>query len=194
MLRDGLNLYGAIWIVNMTNTLFWFIASPTDERDTIKTIVTSMAAVLTTTMTSRIVLSVRGSLASGGSFAGSSGAAASAGNSRGTTHVISTRHTGGAAGAGGAPGVLNINSTLGGVTSGVGQTYTIGDMGAAAVGVGVGGDTKSRHDWDADGKSSVNEGKEAALVPSDEHVNVVDPSRDARDGYGVKITIDRQID
>ena len=52
MLRDGLNLYGAIWIVNMTNTLFWFIASPTDERDTIKTIVTSMAAVLTTTMTS----------------------------------------------------------------------------------------------------------------------------------------------
>ncbi|KAL5524712.1 hypothetical protein ACEPAF_9857 [Sanghuangporus sanghuang] len=183
MLRDGLNLYGAIWIVNMTNMLFWFIAKPTDTRDTIKTIVTSMAAVLTTTMTLRIILSVRGSLALGGSFAGSSGAAASAGNSRGTTHVISTRHTG----AGGTPGALNINSTIGGVTSGVGQTYTIGDMGAA-------GD-KTRPDWDADGKSSVNEGKEAGLVPSDEQVNIVDTHRDGQQqgNFGVKITIDRQV-
>ncbi|KAI5117361.1 hypothetical protein M0805_002475 [Coniferiporia weirii] len=174
MLRDGLNLYGAIWIVNMTNMVFWFVAKPTDDRDTIKTIVTSMAAVLTTTMTLRIILSVRGSLASGGSFAGSS-AAGSAGSRGGTTHVISTRHTAGA----GAPGVLNINSTIGGVP---GQTYTIGEMAS----------DKPRNDWDLDGKSSVNEGKEG-LVPSDENVNIVD-THGSQGGFGVKITIDRQVD
>jgi hypothetical protein len=70
MLRDGLNLYGAIFIVNMVNMLFWFIAKPTDQADTIKTIVTSMSAVLTTTMTLRIILSIRGPLAHGGSFNG----------------------------------------------------------------------------------------------------------------------------
>lgn len=71
MLRDGLNLYGAIWIVNMVNMLFWFIIKPTGPGDTIRTIVTSMAAVLTMTMTMRIILSIRGTLADGGSFAGS---------------------------------------------------------------------------------------------------------------------------
>jgi hypothetical protein len=40
MLRDGLNLYGAIWIVNMANMLFWFIMKPTDDADPVKTIVT----------------------------------------------------------------------------------------------------------------------------------------------------------
>lgn len=85
MLRDGLNLYAAVWVVNMVNMLFWFISKPTGPEDPIKTIVTSMAAVLTTSMTLRIVLSVRGTLASGGSFAGST----THGSSR-TTHVIST--------------------------------------------------------------------------------------------------------
>ncbi|KAH8825401.1 hypothetical protein DL96DRAFT_1613075 [Flagelloscypha sp. PMI_526] len=92
MLRDGLNFYGAIWIVNMVNMLFWFIVTPTDTADTIKTIVTSMAAVLTTSMSMRIVLSVRGGLAQGGSFA-LSGATSSTGHTSsrsGTTHVIST--------------------------------------------------------------------------------------------------------
>lgn len=182
MLRDGLNLYGAIWVVNMVNMLFWFIAKPTGTEDSIKTIVTSMAAVLTTTMTLRIVLSVRGSLASGGSFAGSS-APASAGGSRGTTHVISTRHTAG------APGVLNINSTLNSGIAGQGQTYTIGEMGAT---------DKAGHgaDWE-DGKSSVNEGKEAGhgLVPSDDNVNIVDErGEQGPGGFGVKVTIDRQVD
>ena len=172
MLRDGLNLYGAIWIVNMVNMLFWFIASPTDEKDTIKTIVTSMAAVLTTTMTLRIILSVRGSLVHGGSFAGSSNVAASAG-SRGTTHVISTRNTQPV-----PPNVLNINSQIG---SHPGQTYTIGEMGS----------DKQRNDWDTDGKSSVNEGKEG-LVPSDDNVNIVDTRGPGN--FGVKITIDRQVD
>jgi len=88
MLRDGLNLYGAIWIVNMANMLFWFIMKPTGSADSVKTIVTSMAAVLTTSMTLRIILSVRGSLVHGGSFAGGSTAATS-GQSR-SAHVIST--------------------------------------------------------------------------------------------------------
>ena len=70
MLRDGLNLYGAIWVVNMVNMLFWFIVKPTDTSDTIKTTVTSMTAVLTVTMTLRIILAVRGGLARGGTFAG----------------------------------------------------------------------------------------------------------------------------
>ena len=74
MLRDGLNLYGAIWIVNMVNMLFWFVIKPTGPADSIKTIVTSMAAVLTTSMTLRIILGVRGTLAYGGSFAGASSA------------------------------------------------------------------------------------------------------------------------
>ncbi|KAK7469160.1 hypothetical protein VKT23_003651 [Stygiomarasmius scandens] len=89
MLRDGLNLYGAIWIVNMVNMLFWFIMKPTDDRDPVKTIVTSMAAVLTTSMTLRIILSIRGGLAQGGTFATSNNSS-SVPSSR-TAHVISTR-------------------------------------------------------------------------------------------------------
>lgn len=72
----------------MVNMLFWFIISPTGIDDPIKTIVTSMAAVLTTSMTLRIILSVRGSLSYGGSFAVSSTSHSS--RSGGTTHVIST--------------------------------------------------------------------------------------------------------
>ncbi|KAG5654268.1 hypothetical protein H0H81_005514 [Sphagnurus paluster] len=48
----------------------------------------SMAAVLTTSMSLRIILSVRGSLAQGGSFALSANTTT---NSSRTTHVISTR-------------------------------------------------------------------------------------------------------
>jgi hypothetical protein len=62
-----------------------------------------MAAVLTTTMTLRIILGVRGSLEHGGSFSGtySSTAATSYGgrsqsHSRGTTHVISAPRSAGA--------------------------------------------------------------------------------------------------
>ncbi|KAF4617589.1 hypothetical protein D9613_005921 [Agrocybe pediades] len=91
MLRDGLNLYGAIWIVNIANVLFWFIIKPDDAADPIRTIVTSMAAVLTTSMSLRIILSVRGTLEHGGSFAlsGSTGATSSR-----TTHVISGARSG----------------------------------------------------------------------------------------------------
>ena len=40
MLRDGLNLYGAIWLVNMVNMIFWFVIKPTGTNDPVKTIVT----------------------------------------------------------------------------------------------------------------------------------------------------------
>ncbi|OCH91852.1 hypothetical protein OBBRIDRAFT_701408, partial [Obba rivulosa] len=69
MLRDGLNLYAAVWLVNMINMLFWFIITPTGPEDPIRTIVTSMTAVLTTSMTMRIILCVRGTLKRGGGFA-----------------------------------------------------------------------------------------------------------------------------
>lgn len=93
MLRDGLNLYIAIWLVNMVNMFFWFLCHPTGGDDTIRTIVTSMAAVLTTSMTMRIVLSVRGSLTNGGSFAGST--SQSTGNSGlSRSGVISTARSG----------------------------------------------------------------------------------------------------
>jgi hypothetical protein len=87
MLRDGLNLYGSIWLVNMVNMLFWFIMRPDGDRDPVKTLVTSMAAVLTASMTLRIILSVRGSLIMGGTFALS----ASVGESSRSTQTTSGR-------------------------------------------------------------------------------------------------------
>jgi hypothetical protein len=135
MLRDGLNLYGAICLVNLINVLFWFIMKPTGVEDPIKTIVTSMAAVLTTSMSLRIVLSVRGSLAHGGSFA-LSGTSGTSSSSR-TTHVISTRS--------GAP--TNISSHTP-------HTYTLDEM-----------RSKTDGEWAVgeDAKSSVTESKGAVL-------------------------------
>jgi hypothetical protein len=136
MLRDGLNLYGAIAVVNLINVLFWFIMKPTGVEDPIKTIVTSMAAVLTTSMSLRIVLSVRGSLAHGGSFA-LSGTSGTSSSSR-TTHVISTRS--------GAP--TNISSHTP-------HTYTLDEM-----------RSKTDGEWavgDVDAKSSVTESKGGVL-------------------------------
>lgn len=62
--------------------------TPTGPEDPVKTIVTSMAAVLTTSMTLRIILSVRGKLDYGGSFA-LSGVTASHASRSG--HVVSGR-------------------------------------------------------------------------------------------------------
>ncbi|TFK74783.1 hypothetical protein BDN72DRAFT_955454 [Pluteus cervinus] len=142
MLRDGLNLYGAICAVHLINVLFWFAMRPTGPEDPIKTIVTSMAAVLTTSMSLRIILSVRGSLAHGGSFALSSSGAT--GSSR-TTHVISTRS--------GAPTHIS---------SHVPQTYTLDDIRSKPDGEwGMA---------DPDGKSSVTESK-GGILESDQHKN-----------------------
>jgi len=209
MLRDGLNLYGSIWIVNMVNMLFWFIVQPTDEKDTIKTTVTSMAAVLTTTMTLRIILSVRGSLAQGGNYAGSTVNS----SNRGTTHNLSGGAAGTGVGARGGPStqaasqgvpqsfgptasgfqpgqdrsanVISINAGPGGLnTTRAGQPYTLDEM-----------RSKADRDWvdssDIDGKSSVAEGKEGAygLTGREQQDESI-----ARGGYGVKVTIDREVD
>jgi hypothetical protein len=165
MLRDGLNLYGAIWIVNMVNMLFWFIMKPTGIDDPVKTIVTSMAAVLTTSMSLRIILSVRGSLEYGGSFAASHTGGTSSGSR--TTHVLSAR-------SGAAP--TNI-STQGGVHN----TYTLDDM-----------RTKPEGEWgvpiEGDGKSSVHD-----ISPDAKPTLVPEGGREEEGGVGVKITIDREV-
>jgi len=126
MLRDGLNLYGAIFLVNLTNVIFWFVITPTGPEDTVKTIVTSIAAVLTASMTLRIILSVRGSLAKGGSFALS--ASSQSGSSR-TTHVITTR-------TGGVPTNASTHNP---------HTYTLDDMRA-----------KTEADWPASDEAKPN--------------------------------------
>lgn len=167
MLRDGLNLYGAVWIVNMINMLFWFIITPTGAKDTIRTIVTSMAAVLTVTMTMRIILSVRGSLASGGSFAGSSAAPSASGTSR------SQPSAGGRVGTNTGTGpVFSINPVSQGR-----QTYTLEEIRA-----------KAERDWveDGDAKSSLN-GNPHGFIDSK-------PEATGDNGVGVKVTIERQFE
>lgn len=123
-----------------------------------------MAAVLTTSMTLRIILSVRGSLDHGGSFALS--ASSAGGTSSRTTHVISGRS--------GHP--TNISTTNP-------HTYTLDDM-----------QSKPEGEWgvvDADAKSSVNDtenkGPVGGLVDSAEDRDTHSP------GVGVKITIDREV-
>ncbi|ETW81758.1 hypothetical protein HETIRDRAFT_440061 [Heterobasidion irregulare TC 32-1] len=166
MLRDGLNLYAAIWIVNMVNMLFWFIITPTGIDDSVKTIVTSMTAVITTTMTLRIILSVRGSLHSGGSFAGASVTASSNSNSASRGNVSRTHPS--AYG----PNVLQINSQS------VAPTYTLDGIAQ-----------KAEHWIDAgDNKSSVHEGDTKEVVaPLDARADMQTP------GLGVKITVDTEV-
>jgi hypothetical protein len=214
MLRDGLNLYGAIWIVNMVNMLFWFIVKPTDDRDTIKTTVTSMAAVLTTTMTLRIILSVRGSLAQGGNYAGSTVNS----SNRATTHNLSGAGAAGTGvGARGGPSthatsaagpqsfgptassfqpggqdrstnVISINAGPGGLnTTRAGHPYTLEEM-------------RTKAEWagdasDIDGKSSVADGKEGVYGLTDREQQDESIARGAYGGLpGVKVTIDREVD
>ena len=137
MLRDNLNLYGAVLLVNLVNVLFYFIMTPTDTADPIKTIVTSMAGVLTATMSMRIILGVRGSLENGGSFSSSG-----SGGSSGASASLSGTGMGVARNARGAP------------------TYTIGDIHTQTKSVGaVRGNTKEEGSWDGD-KSSL-DGRDA---------------------------------
>jgi len=177
MLRDGLNLYGAIWIVNMINMLFWFIVTPTGPEDTIKTIVTSMAAVLTITMTMRIILSVRGSLVSGGTFAGSSSAHSTSGTTRSHTH--SAGRSAGVTGTGAGP-VFSINPASQGR-----QTYTLEEMRA-----------KAERDWDndGDGKSSLNGGQSGIGIGVDSKPEGPYAHTPDDHGVGVKVTIERQFE
>jgi hypothetical protein len=99
-----------------------------------------MAAVLTTSMSLRIILSVRGSLVQGGSFALS--ASTQTGSSR-TTHVISTR-------SGAAPTNISTHTP---------HTYTLDDM-----------RSKTETDWvDGKSSVNETEGKAAILDPSHEN-------------------------
>ncbi|KAG8985323.1 hypothetical protein FRB94_004191 [Tulasnella sp. JGI-2019a] len=91
-LRDGLNLYGSIWLVNMINVIFWFVITPTGPADAIKTICTSITAVLTTTMTLRVILSVKGSLVSGGSYGGTVSTSQTGGTGQNGTYSQQARN------------------------------------------------------------------------------------------------------
>lgn len=178
MLRDGLNLYGAIWIVNMTNMLFWFIATPDDDSDTIKTIVTSMAAVLTTTMTMRIILSIRGGLANGGSFHGTSSSAQSGSHSGSHSRGISNRSGMGVNSGSGTGQVISIN------TRGQPQTFTIGgdkEDPARWPGVEVAAKQGSEYDGEGDGRS-------AHSIPFKAN------GEEALGGKGVHVTVDKRVE
>lgn len=93
-----------------------------------------MAAVLTTSMSLRIILSVRGSLVHGGSFALSG--SSQSGSSR-PTHVISTRS-----------GAIPTNVS----THNAGHTYTLDDM-----------RSKTEADWAINDKASDTEAKPAVF-------------------------------
>ena|ERR1700722_8938081 len=89
-----------------------------------------MAAVLTTSMTLRIILSVRGTLVDGGTFSGNTSSTANSGSSR-TTHVISTNRS--------ATGNVSRNA----------HTFMLDNLGS-----------KPESAWaEGDGKSSVLDGK-----------------------------------
>ncbi|KAF9235631.1 hypothetical protein BU15DRAFT_51134 [Melanogaster broomeanus] len=167
MLRDNLNLYGAILLVNLVNVLFYFIMTPTDSSDPIKTIVSSMAAVLTATMSMRIVLGVRGSLDNGGSFT--------------------------ASGSGGSSGVTgSISGTGVGVArSRAAPTYTLGDINTQPKHAGAGRGIKEEGAWDGD-KSSVDAmGAEAKIVLP----MVAEGERErSASRVGVQITVDHEIE
>ncbi|KAH9049859.1 hypothetical protein EDB84DRAFT_1390148 [Lactarius hengduanensis] len=171
MLRDGLNLYGAIWFVNMVNMIFWFVIKPNSSGDTIKTVVTSMTAVVTTTMTLRIILSVRGTLHYGGSFTGTG--STSTGTHSGSRGIATARVPPN------APSLLQIHSH-----THTAHTFTIDGI-----------SQKVEQGWDG------NEGKADVLpIPDDDRKGSSIHDSDFDSGYtkapglqGVKITVDREI-
>ena len=158
----------------MVNMIFWFVITPTGDIDPVRTIVTSMAAVLTASMTMRIILAVRGSLVSGGSFAVSSSSQPT--RSGNTTHVISASR--------GVPG---------------GQTGPVLSLNAPrdpAYAVPLQAGDKAA-DWD--GKSSVGgrDQKEGDIFPVESPVSavVVDHHHvDAAAPDGVRVTVESETD
>ncbi|KIK81343.1 hypothetical protein PAXRUDRAFT_832908 [Paxillus rubicundulus Ve08.2h10] len=166
MLRDNLNLYGAVLLVNLVNVLFYFIMTPTDSADPIKTIVSSMAGVLTATMSMRIVLGVKGPLENGGSFTASGSAVPSSGISGSLT----------------APGV--------GVARGGGaRTFTLGDIHVQSMNVERG--TKEEGPWDLDKNSVEAVGGDAkAVLP----IGGDGDSDRIASRVGVQITVDQEVE
>jgi hypothetical protein len=130
-----------------------------------------MAAVITTTMTLRIILSVRGTLYSGGSFAGVY-------SSSSGTHSTS-RGVGSARAPANAPSVLQINSQIHPA-----HTYTIDGI-----------SQKVEHGWDG------TDGKILPIAEPDRKnpsINESDYDRTSAKApglpmHGVKITIDREV-
>ncbi|KAG8214860.1 hypothetical protein J3R82DRAFT_10026 [Butyriboletus roseoflavus] len=169
MLRDNLNLYGAILLVNLVNVLFYFIMTPTGYDDPIKTIVTSMAGVLTATMSMRIVLGVRGSLENGGTFS-----ASGSGSSSGASASLSGTGVGVARGRA-AP------------------TYTIGDIHSQSKSVGAARGAKEEGTWDVD-KDHVDTApsRDAKVVLP---IVSEDTSSDkAVSAVGVQVTVNQQVE
>lgn len=128
-----------------------------------------MAAVITTTMTLRIILSVRGSLLHGGSFAGVW--PTSTGTHTGSRGIASAR-------APNAPSVLQITSNVHSA-----PTYTIDGI-----------RQKTERGWDStEGKSDI------LAVAENDHKPLDSPEYDADFSkapglQGVKITVDREVD
>jgi hypothetical protein len=126
-----------------------------------------MAAVLTTTMTLRIILSVRGSLFRGGSFAGVSTGTHTA--SRGIASARAPANT---------PSVLQISSNIHSA-----PTYTIDGI-----------RQKAERGWDGtEGKSDILAVAENDHKPLDSPEYDADYSK-APGLQGVKITVDRETD
>jgi len=159
-----------------------------------------MTAVLTTTMTLRIILGVRGSLAHGGTYSGVS-------SGSGTHHTRSAVGNPSQAGIGSRVntngGVVNIggvatpNGPRGGVSHnlnhGVGaHTYTIDEM-----------RSKAERDWAADGASDADDKQSTFAADRDDGrlgyqekgAPLADDDRDSKPrSEGVKVTIDREVD
>ncbi|KAI6166704.1 hypothetical protein EDD17DRAFT_1688532 [Pisolithus thermaeus] len=171
MLRDNLNLYGTIFFVNLINVLFYFIMKPTGYDDPIKTIVTSMAGVLTATMTMRIILGVRGSLENGGVFS-----ATGSGQVSGLSGSMTAS----------AVGVARGRSA---------PTYTLGDIHTRSkTGVDPRGADKMEGTWDAD-KSSVDAPADAKVVLPivGENDSVGEESGRIPPKVNVQVTVDQQV-
>ncbi|KAI6041416.1 hypothetical protein EDC04DRAFT_2565694 [Pisolithus marmoratus] len=171
MLRDNLNLYGTIFLVNLINVLFYFIMTPTGPNDPIKTIVTSMAGVLTATMTMRIILGVRGSLENGG--------------------VFSTTGSGQGSGVSGS-----MTASAVGVARGrSAPTYNLGDIHThSKAGAGPRGVDKMEGGWDVD-KSSVDTPADAKVVLplSSENDSVGEESGRVVPKVDVQITVNKEV-
>lgn len=130
-----------------------------------------MAAVITTTMTLRIILSVRGSLIYGGSFAGVW--PSSTGTHSASRGIASTRAPPN------APSVLQIASNAHSA-----PTYTIDNI-----------HQKTERGWDG----SEGKGGDIIAVAENDHKPLDSPEYDAEYPkapglQGVKITVDREVD
>jgi hypothetical protein len=161
-----------------------------------------MAAVLTVTMTLRIILSVRGSLQMGGAYSGttSSGVSRSHPSNSGALpgtnsgpHIISTRAT---------HPVVNIqterhhtvssghqNTKSGGGVGTGRQTYTLEEMRARAAG---------ERDWQDDAVSNASgvdiKAGEISEYATEDKQHVLGSDEDVRDHHGVKVKVDREVD